>query len=321
MVRAESVVGAEAQLNCLPVARHLVLIRPKSDLSLSKLIFEEREFLLLLVELVEKAPWKHDGRKFDGRFWVPASEKVCVSEGNVWLCIWSMVLSEEVHTGQYDVSASHRANSLLSLRRHLTVNLLEQIPPLSDLQRFLEELNLTHELNSKKPLTASWQGSLVMVQEKSLYEACKDIAFRPSCIANKACLMDVCKAWDGVYESLGFYDDPVAADDEFIAPKKPEKMCVTCKALGALNRCSQCKQAVYCCENCQLMDWPKHRQICTTQKKQLLCYSKESLYTVEALSLGIGHGVSGASPLNRLNWVRADSIDASMSNRLLPLAP
>lgn len=45
--------------------------------------------------------------------------------------------------------------------------------------------------------------------------------------------------------------------------------CNVCSKYSAkTHRCSACKLASYCSKECQLKDWPKHRDVCFTSKEK-----------------------------------------------------
>lgn len=40
-------------------------------------------------------------------------------------------------------------------------------------------------------------------------------------------------------------------------------VCGSCGSKGSFQRCSRCKSAFYCSEECQMKDWPTHKGSCT----------------------------------------------------------
>jgi len=49
--------------------------------------------------------------------------------------------------------------------------------------------------------------------------------------------------------------------------KPKEKECSQCGTESKM-RCSACLQVFYCSKDCQKKDWPVHKQLCATLKKQ-----------------------------------------------------
>jgi len=52
-----------------------------------------------------------------------------------------------------------------------------------------------------------------------------------------------------------------------VSVKPKEKECSQCGSQSKM-RCSACLQVFYCSKDCQKKDWPVHKQLCTTLKKQ-----------------------------------------------------
>lgn len=64
---------------------------------------------------------------------------------------------------------------------------------------------------------------------------------------------------------------PDSIPDRFIkrvllSYEQKKEHCSTCKGVGSvrcnLKRCTKCKRTMYCCRECQILDWPTHKKIC-----------------------------------------------------------
>lgn len=240
----------------ITIARHLVINRDDAVCLLSRQIFVDFDYLLLLIYLLDDSvkPWNRDGKKFDDDHWVPESPKLCLAEGNIWLSIWSLVLSKEVHNGQYDIM--NQLERILSLRRLLTNVHIDQIPPLLDLKRFLEELTLSQKMPNTVPKLKPFS-----VIQETLYDRKKDDYKNLEIITDQTVLVDISKALAKVYDEIDWESTVAPPPNAYtVSPLLP--VCVVCNMIGAENRCSHCKSAVYCSQECQMKDWPIHKTLC-----------------------------------------------------------
>ncbi|XP_006822750.1 zinc finger MYND domain-containing protein 10-like, partial [Saccoglossus kowalevskii] len=73
---------------------------------------------------------------------VPMSERLKLTklEGQIWIAMFNLLMGPECQR-KYEFN-SHNKNQILKLRAHMTEVLLDQIPMLVDLQRYLEHLSM-----------------------------------------------------------------------------------------------------------------------------------------------------------------------------------
>ena len=66
-----------------------------------------------------------------------------------------------------------------------------------------------------------------------------------------------------------------------------ELKCAVCQSMETLKRCTRCKEAVYCCRQHQIQDWPLHKATCTpnrigeTKQKVEISNSKDTCEQTE----------------------------------------
>ena len=181
---------------CVGIARYLC--QHVSDMSVSgaSRLLDHHDLLLSVVPLLENPPWtrakvievdvpsKKEGDDDDGekkektkkkqRVWqkldagtrkwkvVPRDELLRVTklEAQAWLAVYSLVMHPEVQK-RYGFD-SFRKSTLLRCRRFINDVLLDQIPVLADLQRFMDQLAL---VEAPPPTSlADRQGGLVLEQ-------------------------------------------------------------------------------------------------------------------------------------------------------------
>ncbi|KAM4893816.1 zinc finger MYND domain-containing protein 10-like isoform 1-T1 [Sylvia borin] len=112
----------------------------------------------LLVELVEHCPWSFweagNLKKFENGTWhtVPPEDQVKMTklDGQVWLALLNLLLSIKCqHKYCYD---GFNRSQLLKLRAFLTDVLIDQLPNLVEMQRFLSYLAVTEPAPPKKDI-------------------------------------------------------------------------------------------------------------------------------------------------------------------------
>jgi hypothetical protein len=129
---------------------------------------------------MEIKPWEktlQDGtimRHIEGKWQKIAYEDRCLMpkiEGQVWLALYQLLLSP--HCLQKYEYTDYNKNRITKLRAHLNEVVLDQMPHLIQLQRFLEQLSFMEPPTVKKQLV------LEQVKEKFLFKLkLKKIYFR-----------------------------------------------------------------------------------------------------------------------------------------------
>ena len=110
-------------------------------------LLSTHDILLSLIPLIENPPWTR--RRADGKWqklvdfkWESVDPadllKLTKYEGQAWLALYHLVCSGEVRR-RYHFN-SFRKNTLLRVRKYLNDIMLDQLPVLADVQRFMDEL-------------------------------------------------------------------------------------------------------------------------------------------------------------------------------------
>jgi zinc finger MYND domain-containing protein 10 len=224
-------------------------------------LLDTHDMALNLVPLIEHSPWSRGPlsklEKFVDQKWVPVKPadrfKVTKTEAQVWLALLNLLISR--HCAQRYHFNTHRKAVILGLKKYFTEPLLDQIPPLRDLQRAVEQLGVT----DPPPPTTSNFAVIEQVPE-----------FREAVNAE---LKNVDRLAETQANTV-FGDDPKSrrkelarlADtynldnfDEFLdAPVCALPGC----GKEATNRCSRCKTDWYCSRKCQVEAWSAHKPLC-----------------------------------------------------------
>jgi len=135
----------------IAIIRFLTDHRAAVPLAVTVRLLEAHDVLQLLVPLMEKAPWVRKNRingrieKFDEHKWevVEADDEGRLPKLHcqVWLAIYNLVMDQECRS-RYELT-SFRKENLLRLRRYINEVVVDQLPPLTNLHRTLEEMSIS----------------------------------------------------------------------------------------------------------------------------------------------------------------------------------
>merc|ERR1712232_832367 len=135
----------------ISVIRFLTDHRVAIPLAVTTRLLETHDVLLQLVPLMEKAPWvrknRHSGRieKFEEHQWEKVEDedtgRLPKLHTQVWLTIYNLVMDQECRS-RYELTSFRRENPL-RLRRYINEVVVDQLPPLTNLHRTLEEMSIS----------------------------------------------------------------------------------------------------------------------------------------------------------------------------------
>ncbi|KAG7493594.1 hypothetical protein JOB18_012644 [Solea senegalensis] len=223
----------------------------------------------VLVQLILCCPWtrcREGGvEKYIHSKWqkinVEDHLKMTKQDGQVWISLYNLLLREDCQR-KYDFNSFNK-NWLLKLRGFLTEVLVDQLPNLVELQRFLAHLSVMDPAPPKKELILEQVPEMwnhIVSENSGKWKAIAKYqvkeTFNPSDsdLRLHAQRLNQTYNWD-VMETL--------------LPEKPK--CGSC-GKEATKRCSQCQGEWYCHRECQVKHWPKHKKQC-----QLLAEATERI--------------------------------------------
>eukprot|EP00929_Paragymnodinium_shiwhaense_P046737 TRINITY_DN23786_c0_g1_i1.p1 TRINITY_DN23786_c0_g1~~TRINITY_DN23786_c0_g1_i1.p1 ORF type:complete len:614 (+),score=124.73 TRINITY_DN23786_c0_g1_i1:62-1903(+) len=135
----------------ISILRFLTDHRAAIPLAITTRLLETHDVLMLLVPLMEKAPWVRKDRvtgriqKFEDNSWenVPDDDegRLPKMHTQVWITIYNLVMDADCRN-RYELSSFRREN-LLRLRRFINEVVVDQLPPLTNLHRTLEEMSIS----------------------------------------------------------------------------------------------------------------------------------------------------------------------------------
>ena len=136
-------------------------------LSVASRITDTHDFLILTVPLIENPPWT---RRLDNGKWQKLVDqnwktvepiellKLTKYEGQPWLMLFHLMTKENFRERYY--LNTFRKGQLLRVRKYLNEIMLDQMPILADIQRYMDELTLT-----EVPEPQSVQDNVFMFQQ------------------------------------------------------------------------------------------------------------------------------------------------------------
>ncbi|NXX55956.1 ZMY10 protein, partial [Scopus umbretta] len=249
----------EISLKALSVLRFITDQVESLPLSALTRMLNTHNLPCLLVELVEHCPWScceaDKLKKFENGTWhvVPPEDQVKMTklDGQVWLALLNLLLSPECRC-KYHFDGFNKSQ-LLKLRAFLTDVLIDQLPNLVEMQRFLSHLAVTEPAPPKKDLVLEqvpviWDH--ILRKNAGKWEAIAKHQVKRVFSPTEEELKLQARRWAQTY-SLDMM--------EALAPDKPR--CSVC-GIEAAKRCSRCRNEWYCTRACQVQHWQKHKAAC-----------------------------------------------------------
>lgn len=145
-------------VQCVTMLRYISERLHLLPLSIVSRLLDKHDALLSLAALIENPPWTHKvhikkpqsdetqvkWKKFVNQKWVfvePSDLLVLTTtEAQVWLAIYYLLCTKSARE-HYEVT-QFRKDQLLRIRKYLNDLLLDQLPLLADIQRYLDELSI-----------------------------------------------------------------------------------------------------------------------------------------------------------------------------------
>ncbi|CAG07000.1 unnamed protein product, partial [Tetraodon nigroviridis] len=209
---------------------------------------------------------------------IPAEDhlKMTKLDGQVWICLYNLLLKGD-YQRKYDfnsfnknqllkvllplsslllcacVNGGSRCPSVLQLRGFLTEVLIDQLPVLLDLQRFLAHLAVTDPAPPKAGLTLEQLPQIrnhIMRQNSGKWKGIAKYQAKETFNLSENDLKSQAQSLAQTYNL-----DVM----ESLLPEKPK--CGFC-GNEALKRCSRCQVERYCSRECQVKHWSKHKKAC-----------------------------------------------------------
>ncbi|CAK9810143.1 Zinc finger MYND domain-containing protein 10 [Anthophora quadrimaculata] len=254
-------------MRCISILRYLAEFADNLPLSVLSRLLSTHDVPYLLVQLIEREPWKKENTEGESMIYngswkkvKPSEEgKICKIEGQVWFGLRELLLNSK--SAPYYEITEYRLSQLLKLQKYLHEDVLDQISPLIDLKRWLSYLSVSScRTSAPRAVNVELIPQIKSSIMEKYHKKWKKLAKQQSkfiyttdaeYIKNAAQILS--NAYD--LDKLDCID---------------VKECFLCHE-DAKKRCSKCKEAWYCGRECQVKDWINHKIICEKITKNLEC--------------------------------------------------
>nr|XP_054751813.1 zinc finger MYND domain-containing protein 10-like [Lytechinus pictus] len=257
--RQQRKIQFDVSIKAISIFRYITDNLSSLSLSVTTRILNTLDLPSLLVQLVDDPPWTKykDGKltKYIDNKWqeVAPSDRLQLTklEGQVWIALYNLLMGPDCQ--QKYAFNPHNKAQILKLRSHLTEVLLDQIPSLCDLQRYLSNLSMM------EPPAA--QTGLVLEQVPEIRERLlKENESKWKAIAKHQVKNFFNSSAQSMRDQAKMFADMYNFDvlESLIA--EPPK-CALCGSPAA-KRCSRCQNEWYCRRECQVKHYSKHKIAC-----------------------------------------------------------
>ncbi|CAF3421211.1 unnamed protein product [Rotaria sp. Silwood1] len=260
LLTQEETLRFDMGMKMLSIVRYICDCLQKLPISVTTRLLDNFDFILLLVDFIETKPWEktlNDGtlmRHIEGKWQTISIEDRYIIpkiEGQVWLALYQLLLSP--HCLQKYEYTDYNKNRITKLRAHLNEAILDQMPHLIQLQRFLEQLSFMEPPTVKKQLVLEQVAELydrIIRKYKNQWRNIAEIQAKTVLNPSEVEARQQAARWAN---TMNFDILETFIND---APK-----CAICGE-QATKRCSRCQREWYCRRECQVKHWPKHKTMC-----------------------------------------------------------
>ncbi|ETN63118.1 zinc finger MYND domain-containing protein 10 [Anopheles darlingi] len=260
-------------MKCLVIASYLINELDRLSFSVGTRLVRVHDFPCLLAEVLHSKPWLRRNRsgvfeKYRQDTWTQVHGEnvltVCESEAQTWFALHKLLFNEQLMRC-YEIN-SYRQRTIGKCVGLLNEHVLDQLPPLAVLKQHL----CTLQIASTDGATSSAPTFLL----EELPEVRDSLAKR----MNHTGLDKIVERHRKLFVDLDPHQVTEMASklnaaynldriEEHLPEVKPEgnagaiKVCGSCGS-SAIKKCSKCLNVYYCSRECQVRDWPEHKELC-----------------------------------------------------------
>lgn len=250
-------------IRCISILSFLTDKMDLLPLSAATRLVKTHDTPCLLRELIHCQPWIRNingVEKFIADKWVAVRGAsvltVTKSEAQTWLCLRQLLFNPNIMRN-YEIT-EFRQRELAKCQSKLSVQILDQLPPLIELKHFL----CTLAVSGNKTNNGSMILEVLPQIKDNLIKDAKKIGYRNIVNIQKMIFIDLKQ--DEILElakklNCAYNTDYLAS----LEGNSDEHLCGNSECnKKADKKCSQCEEVYYCCRECQVQDWSVHRNQC-----------------------------------------------------------
>lgn len=260
-------------LRCITILSYISDKLPALHLSVTRRLVQTHDIPCLLSEVLHCQPWLRNVKgieKFIDDKWTPVYgmdiKKVTKIEAQTWFCLRQLLFNVDAMKN-YEIN-QFRQREISKCQALLSVQIIDQLPPLADLKHHLCTLSLSS--GGKQHLSGILLEEVPKIREMLLYHARK-IGFKNIAqqqidnvfnIDNEN-IKEKAKRLSDIYGSNFFanMDDRDCNNEINDQGDNKQSYCTQCGVM-AEKKCSRCEKSYYCSRECQVENWPVHKKIC-----------------------------------------------------------
>ncbi|XP_038218288.1 zinc finger MYND domain-containing protein 10 [Zerene cesonia] len=261
----------DISMRCISIVRYLAEHMEVAGVgpSISTNLYKTYDVPSILCHLINLQPWKKVGDSGDvqmfhfGRWSKPSSEDLSQmhrSEAQLWLCLRQLLLEPRLQH-HYTIDECRRA-AFCSLQAKISDTMLDQVLPLGELKMFLCRLAVGDysSLHNRSNGVKNPGCTLIEVVPQIKDAYMKQVHKRTKSIAKSQ--LDHFRM-DGSEETKNMAKKLLESytSDAALALDGGGAKCAKCGD-KASKKCSRCKTEWYCGRECQVQQWPKHKELC-----------------------------------------------------------
>lgn len=250
-------------IRCISILSFLTDQMDLLPLSAANRLVKTHDLPCLLSELIHCQPWIRNVNgveKFISDKWVPVRGAsvltVTKSEAQTWLCFRQLLFNPNIMRN-YEIT-EFRQRELAKCQSKLSVQILDQLPPLIELKHFL----CTLAVSGNKTNNGSMVLEVLPQIKDNLIKDAKKIGYRNIVDSQRVIfinlkqgeILELAKKLNEAYNTD--YLASLEANNE-------GNLCGNSDCNKTANKkCSKCEAVYYCCRECQVDDWPAHKNQC-----------------------------------------------------------
>lgn len=255
-------------IRCITILSFLTDKVDLLPLSAANRLVKTHDTPCLLSELIHCQPWvrRVNGiEKFISDKWVSVRGEdiltMTKSEAQTWLCFRQLLFNSNVMRN-YEIT-EFRQRELAKCQSKLTVQILDQLPPLAELKHFL----CTLAVGGNKTNNGSMVLEVMPQIKENLISNAKKIGYRTIVEQQRAIFIDL--SHEAIHEiakrlNEAYNTDYLESLEGNNDTKSVENVCGNC-GKKADKKCSKCEAVYYCCRECQVENWTAHKSQCGNQ--------------------------------------------------------